>query len=156
MNVRTVGQVAAVIAIVTSFLHLVILVLDEHPSLVTTVVLCTFAASCAGCARGLWTRADRRVWVTVAAMYSVMMLVHAALALAQSVPWTPLRHLGEAGHPHVETTSASGSVAEYASMGMHALPILQIGICVGAMSWLWHRDRNGRAANVSAAEHAPS
>jgi hypothetical protein len=100
-----------------------------------------FAALCGACVRPLWTRPERRVWLSVVTMYGAMLSLHAGLALAHSSAWAPLRSIGEATHPDHRGVVAAPPVLDAAYLAMHAIPVLQLGICLAAMTVFWLQDR---------------
>jgi hypothetical protein len=136
VTIGALGRAASVVALCSAVFHLVVAV-DERGSVAAAAVMIAFAALCGACVRPLWTRPERGVWISVATMYGAMLSLHAGLALAHSSAWAPLRTVGEATHPDHRGVGAASPALDAAYLAMHAIPVLQLGICLAAMASFW-------------------
>lgn len=135
------GRAAALVALCSAAVHVVVAIDDRGAP--AAILMIAFAVLCASCARALWTRPGLRVWATVATMYGAMLALHAGLALAHTSAWAPLRSLGEATHPAHQSAGATSWTLEVTYLAVHVIPVLQLGICLIAMTSLWLQAHGG-------------
>jgi hypothetical protein len=127
------GKVAATIAVLSSVLHVLALLLAQGQTTPSRVLLGMFALACGACARGLWVAPGRSVWRRTVGMSSGVVAAHVLIAAFQSLGTGWVGDLGAVLHPH---SSGASSPADRLLMPLHLLPVAQLWTAACAVAWL--------------------